>query len=185
LVNFGSMREVWSWNAETENARLLDEWDLNSPRLANALQVKPQRPVNHPWFIYFGGQLGGNNQKNITIALNTQVGFYLLLNRWDFAATFNGGMTGSVEADAGTGFANVGLMSRVHFPIKKLGISPNVGGEITLVSLDKTQSTSKSLLLGLSWFVGIGSLDIGVRIGDGVTTVGGFTISPGIKKKNR
>jgi hypothetical protein len=185
LVNYGSGKELWSWNPETGNARLLDEWDLNSPRLANALQVKPQRPVNHPWFIYFGGQLGGNNQKNITLALNTQVGFYLLLNRWDFAATLYAGRSGSVEATTSTGFANVGLMSRLHFPIKKLGISPNIGGEITLASLDKTQSTSKSLLLGISWFVGIGSIDIGVRLGNGVSTVGGLTISPGIKKKNR
>jgi hypothetical protein len=45
LVNYGSGKELWSWNPETGNARLLDEWDLNSPRLANALQVKPRRSV--------------------------------------------------------------------------------------------------------------------------------------------
>jgi hypothetical protein len=102
------------------------------------------------------------------------------MNRWDLATTLSAGLSGNVE-DTGTGWANVGLMSRVHFPIKKLGISPNIGGEISMASLGGTQTTNMSLLLGISWFVGFGSLDIGIRIGNEVSTVGGLTIAPRIR----
>jgi len=180
LVHYGSKRELWGWSTETGNARMLDEWDLNAPQLAKTQLEKPQIPVSHPWFIYVGGQFGGDNQKNINLSLNTRVGFFLLRNRWDFATTLSAGLTGNVDATS-TGWANVGLMSRVYFPIKKLGISPNIGGEISMASFGSTQSTNKSLLLGISWFVGFGSLDIGIRIGNEVSTVGGLTIAPRIR----
>jgi hypothetical protein len=180
LVHFRTKKELWGWNSETGSARLLDQWDPNTSLSANPLVPKPQMPVYHPWFVYIGGQLGGDNQKNVNISLNTRVGFYLLMNRWDFATTISGGRSGNVEATS-EGWANIGLMSRVHFPIKKLGISPNIGGEVTLASFGTVQTTTKSLLIGISWFVGFGSVDIGVRIGSEVSTVGGLTLSPGIR----
>lgn len=181
LVHYGSKRELWGWKAETGNARLLDKWDLNASQLTKTLPEKPQTTTYHPWFIYVGGQLGGDNQKNINLSLNTRFGFFLLMNRWDLATTLSAGLAGNVEATS-TDWVNVGLMSRVHFPIKKLGISPNIGGEISMASLSGTQSTNKSLLIGISWFVGFGSLDIGVRLGNEISTVGGLTIAPKIKK---
>jgi hypothetical protein len=180
LVHYGSKSELWGWNAQTGNTNILDEWDLNVPRLMNSQPVKAQMPVYHPWFIYIGGQFGGDNQKNINLSLNTRVGFFLLMNRWDFATTLSAGVSGNVD-DTGTPWANLGLMTRVHFPIRKLGISPNIGGEISLVSFGGTQSTTKSLLIGISWFVGFGSLDIGVKLGKEISTVGGLTIAPGAK----
>jgi hypothetical protein len=180
LVHYGSKSELWGWDAQTGNTNILDEWDLNLPRLMNKQPAKLNMPVYHPWFIYLGGQFGGDNQKNINLSLNTRVGFYLLMNRWDLATTFSAGLSGNVE-DTGTGWANIGLMSRVHFPIRKLGISPNIGGEISLASFGSTHTTSKSLLIGISWFVGFGSLDIGFRLGSEFSTVGGLTIAPGAK----
>lgn len=180
LVHYGSKRELWGWSAETGNAKLLDEWDLNAPQLPKPLLAKPQITVFHPWFFYVGGQLGGDNQKNINLLFNTRLGFFLLLDRWDFATTLSAGLTGNLNSTS-TALVNVGLMSRVHFPIKKYGISPNIGGEISLASFGGTQSTNKSLLLGISWFVGFGSLDIGIRIGNEVSAMGGLTVSPKIK----
>jgi hypothetical protein len=182
LVSYGAKKELWGWNVETGNARLLDEWNLNAPQLVNPLSAKQFVPVNHPWFIYFGGQFGGDNQKNINLSLNTRVGFFLLVNRWDLATTLSAGISGNVD-DKGTTWANLGLMSRVHFPIKKLGLSPNIGGEVSLASFGETQSTKASLLVGISWFVGFGSLDIGFRFGNEVSTVGGLTVAPGIKNR--
>lgn len=180
LVHNGSKRELWGWNNETGIAKLLDEWDLNSPHLAKTLLEKPQTTVFHPWFIYVGGQLGGDNQKNINLSLNTRLGFFLLLNRWDLATTLSTGLTGNLNSTS-PAWVNVGLMTRVHFPIKKMGISPNIGGEISWASFNGTQSINKSLLIGISWFIGFGSLDIGVRIGNEVSTMGGITVSPKIK----
>lgn len=181
LVHYGSKSELWGWNAQTGNTNMLDEWDLNVQRLMNTLAAKANMPVYHPWFVYIGGQFGGDNQKNINLSLNTRVGFYLLMNRWDFATTISAGLSGNVD-DTGTGWANLGLMSRVHFPIRKLGLSPNIGGEFSLASFGGAQSNSKSLLIGISWFVGFGSLDIGFKFGNEISTLGGLTIAPGVKK---
>jgi hypothetical protein len=182
LVRYGSKSELWGWRNETGNARLLDEWDLNAPQLTKPQPAIPQTTFYHPWFIYVGGQLGGDNQKNINLSLNTRFGFFLLMNRWDLATTLSAGLSGNVEATS-TSWVNVGLMSRVHFPIKKLGISPNIGGEISMASLDGTQTANKSLLIGISWFVGFGSLDIGMRMGNEVSAIGGLTIAPRIRNK--
>jgi hypothetical protein len=73
-------------------------------------------------------------------------------------------------------------MTRVHFPIKKYGISPNIGGELTLASFGETSPAfTPSLVLGLSWFVGFGRLDIGIKIGDITSGIGGYSMYPGLK----
>ncbi|MFH1320094.1 MAG: hypothetical protein ABII90_05500 [Bacteroidota bacterium] len=183
LVNYGSKRELWGWIAETGSAKLLDEWDFNAPQLVKMPTAIPQKMNLHPWFFYVGGQLGGDNQKNINLSFNTRFGFFLLINRLDFATTLSAGVTGNVNNTI-TMWSNFGLMSRVHFPIKKYGISPNIGGEITTSSFGKTQPTvSGALVLGISWFVGFGSLDIGIKIGNVVTGMGGYTMVPNGSKR--
>jgi hypothetical protein len=72
--------------------------------------------------------------------------------------------------------------------ISKYNISPNVGGELSLVSISDSQNASnqsinKSILLGISWFVGFGSVDIGIRTGDEVATMVGFTFFPNFQKQ--
>jgi len=181
LVHYGSKRELWGRSFETGNIRLLDEFDLNSPPLN--ITAKTGSP-SYPWFVYVGGQLGGDSQHNINLALNLRVGFYLLLNRLDFATTLSGGLTGNTSyLNSGTGWGNVGLMSRVHFPIKKIRLSPNVGGEISMAVFGNTPlKVTGSLVLGVSWFVGFGSLDIGIHIGNIISGSGGYTMSPQIKR---
>lgn len=74
-------------------------------------------------------------------------------------------------------------MSRVHFPIKKLGIVPNIGGELSFSKYGDADGTNAAYLVGgFSWFVGVGSLDIGVMIGEFTTGMFGFTIYPGSRK---
>jgi hypothetical protein len=182
LVHFGSKREVWGRCAEKGSIELLDTYDLNAPLLARQgnLVGRPQ-----PWFFYIGGQLSGDNQHNINIALNLRVGFFLLLNHWDLAATFSGGVSGNTSYDnSGNGWANVGLMSRVHFPIKKIKLSPNIGGEVTVGLMGGSPvNINAAIVVGLSWYVGFGSLNIGVSIGNSVTGSGGLTVFPGAKSR--
>ena len=127
---------------------------------------------------------------NINLSLNTRLGFFLLLNRWDLAATYSANFIGNDSSSDITGQSNVGLMSKVYFPIKKYNISPNVGGELSLASYTDaqkvtTQSINESVLIGISWYVGFGSLDIGFRAGKEVTTMVGFTIFPNLKSKRK
>jgi len=182
IVLYGSKRELWGWNARTSETKLLDEWDMAIPIPAPKVPVTNAQKTNlHPWFLYLGGQFMGDNMKNINLSYNTRIGFFLLLNRWDLATTASVGVSGNVDAD-GTPYANIGLMSRVHFPLKKYNISPNIGAEITFVSFGETESTFvPSLVLGFSWFVGIGRVDIGVKIGDITSGMGGYTMYPGLK----
>lgn len=180
LVHYGAKRELWGWNSVT-GTRLLDEWDMTALPAAYT-PVKTPNMVMHPWFFYLGGQLLFDSQKNINISANSRVGFFLLLNRWDLAATLSAGLSGNADA-SGTGWSNIGVMSRVHFPIKKFGISPNIGGELSLVSFGNTSPAfTPSLVLGVSWFVGFGRLDIGVKIGDITSGTGGYSMYPAMRK---
>ena len=182
LVHYGSKRELWGWNAETGSTQMLDEWDLNLPQLARIPITKQQKTALHPCFYYVGFQMGGDNQGNMNFSLSTRLGFFLLLNRWDFATTFSTGITNNINSDVSKVWSDFGLMSRVHFPIKKCGISPNIGGEMTFAPYGGSSSiVSGAFVVGISCFVGFGSLDIGIKIGNEVTTMGGYTVSPGIR----
>jgi len=182
MVHYGSKGELWGWNARTSETKLLDEWDMAVIVPVPKIQVPAAQKTNlHPWFLYLGGQFMGDNMQNINLSYNTRIGFFLLLNRWDLATTFSAGVSGNVDAD-GTPYANIGLMSRVHFPLKKYKISPNVGAEMTYVSFGEAESTYvPSLVVGLSWYVGIGRVDIGIKIGDITSGMGGYTMYPGLK----
>jgi len=179
LVHFVTKRELWGWNATTESAKLLDEWDFSAPQL---VYMPKTFPIPHPWFFYVGGQFGGDNQKNINLTFNTRLGFFLLLNRWDFATTFSKGVSGNANSTS-TGWSNFGLMSRVHFPIRKYKISPNIGAQMTLASSDASSDFTGALVLGISWYVGFGSVDVGFRIGNEFSSMGGYTVMPQSKNK--
>ncbi len=182
IVQSGTKSELWGRSTSTGNAALLDEWDLAGPQTPLLPQAQTQKIVMHPWFFYLGGQMMFDSQKTINISFNSRLGFFLLLNRWDLATTISAGVTGNADA-AGTPYSNIGLMSRVHFPIKEYGITPNIGGEVTLASYGTgTPTFTPSLVLGVSWYVGFGRLDIGLKIGDITSGVGGFTIFPGAGK---
>ncbi len=190
LIRFDAKNELWGRNKDTGKTELLDVWDLKA---AQAILTQPQETgkfARHPWFFYLGEQGMYDTNKNINLSLNTRLGFFLLENRWDLAATYSFNFMGNADSDATTGQSNLGLMSKVYFPIKKYNISPNVGGEISMATvIDEqnvtTNSMNKSFLIGISWFVGIGSLDIGIRTGDEVMTMIGFTIFPKAKSKSR
>ena len=184
LVNYGSKRELWGWSAEKGKAKIYDQWDYSKKTLKSVPVIIQEK--SHPWFFYVGGQINGDNMKNTTVAINLRVGFFLLLNRWDFAASFSGGISSNSSyagATSSTGWSNVGLMSRVHFPIKKTGFSPYIGAELTKNTYGETSSDfNGAFVLGFSWFVGFGSIDIGVKLGEFATGIGGYTMYPGVKK---
>jgi hypothetical protein len=181
MVKSGSKCELWGWRTETGSITLLDAYDLNaSPLLkTETIVVRP-----HPWFFYIGGQLGGSTQHDINLSINTRLGFFLLLNRWDLAATFSFGASGYTNIkSSSSAFVNAGLMSRVHFPIKKTGLSPYVGGQISVSYFGGEPTLNGGGIIGMQWFVGIGSIDIGVNIGNIFSGSAGYTMVPRFRNK--
>ncbi|MCK9638586.1 MAG: hypothetical protein M0R39_01655 [Prolixibacteraceae bacterium] len=190
LVNRGSQNELWGRIIKTGEISLLERWDINGSQSqgpTSSENNEQQRLTKHPWFFYVGEQGMIDSDHNINFSLNTRLGFFLLANRWDLAATYSLNLTGNDSSDSNASQSNVGVMSKVYFPIKEYNISPNIGGEISLVSNTdaqkvKSQTFNTSILIGLSWYVGFGSLDIGFRTGKEFTTMIGFTIIPKFNK---
>ena len=183
VIHGESQNELWGRNSQNGKTNLIEQWGLNQTPLATEPVSEQQKLSKHPWFFYIGEQGMGDSNDNISFALNTRLGFFLLLNRWDLAAIYSINFMGTAGSDDLIGQMNTGLMSKVYFPIKKLNISPNVGGGISLNTVsdaqnNKTSSVDKSIILGVSWFVGFGSLDIGVQTGKEVTSMIGFTFFP-------
>lgn len=178
LVYSPKNTQIWSRNTGSKTFQKIDE-------MRNHIIYKPSEELNiargQPFFVYFGGMLSLNEQKILNLAINTRAGFYLLYNRWDMALTLSAGRTGNVELTS-TGYANIGIASRVHFPIRKTGVVPHIGLELAYSTFGETsQGFVPSVVFGLSWFVGVGSVNFGINIGENISGAGGFTVFPGAK----
>jgi hypothetical protein len=190
IIHFKTKSELWGWNYETGDALLFDSWDLNAATYQKSNSAKLQRSALHPWFFYLGGMTYFDSNKNVDVAFSTHLGFFLLLNRWDLALSFSEFMKGNSTSDAFTAQASFGLMSKIYFPIKEYNLSPSIGGELDLSATttgeeDPVTTFSPALLLGVSWYIGIGSLDVGLKIGSGVTTMIGYTFIPQFSKDKK
>lgn len=188
LVFCGLKRELWGYDNHTKKALFLDTWDISIPKIQNAVMKNETEKTNlHPWFVYFGGMTNVDSNNNISLMVNSRIGFFLLLNRWDMAITSSGYLIGNASADP-TASSNLGIMSKFYFPINRLHLSPSVGGDISLSSMGVisdtvTHNLNMSFVLGVSWYVGIGSLDIDFKIGKELITMVGYTISLNSKTK--
>jgi hypothetical protein len=192
LVHYESKRELWVWDSETGKAFLLDWWDINATAVPKTTLSTGSKTALHPWFVYLGGQGQMDKNHEVNGALNTRIGFFLLRNRWDFAWTFSGGLLGNIDSEVPmTSRFSTGLMSKVYFPVKKLNMSPNVGIDIASTTytssetVANTHNQSVSLLAGISWYIGHGSLDVGFRIGNEFTTMIGYTYIPQFKNRKK
>lgn len=185
VVQYEEKKELWGRNLENNNALLLEKWDLNSVIPQNIPSVNSLRTNQHPWFFYLGGLFQLNTSEYINIAFNTRIGFFLLLNRWDLAATYSISKNGYLENSASTSISSIGMSSKIYFPVKKLRINPNLGVEISnntsTTGVNTSSKINPFLLTGISWSIGHGSLDIGFRIGNDLTTTIGYTFVPGAR----
>jgi hypothetical protein len=195
LVNYGSKSELWGWNIDTGKALRLDGWDVNAARVSNAPVNKGTRTALHPFFVYVGGQGILDSEHNLNAGLSTRVGFFLLKNRWDLAWTLSGAVIGNIDSTtSSSNQLSTGLMTKFYFPIKSLKLSPNVGIDLqsTVISSSEgssSQAANRAVLAGVSWYVGQGSLDFGLRQGlakgQKMSATIGYTIMPGTGKKRK
>lgn len=180
LVRYGTKRELWGLNRE--RALLIDNWDPDQKPVTVRLAAPPSNIAQHPLFVYVGFQEQFDSHKNINMGLNARFGFFMLRDKWDLAASFSGFAVGNIDAEGATYNTNIGLSSKAYFPIKKYRISPNLGGELawTNYTVEATSSSTISpfLLAGISWYVGNGSFDLGVRAGKQSMALIGYTFIP-------
>jgi hypothetical protein len=167
FVSYGHKREIWGKDA-TQTVKLLDSLDLNNSHNLEDVVAESQRLVKHPWFVYFGGQTMFSTE-TFMLSLNSRIGFFLLLNRWDMALSTAMNYSYIDDGDNNTFYIPIGLTSKYYFPmtVKKQRISPYVGGGIEYV-LDGNEGEEQfnfPVLAGVSWALGPGSFDLGIQYG--------------------
>lgn len=179
IVHLGSQRELWAWNSEAGNAGQLDAWDLNpAPATSSAEEAQPEI-AKHPWFFYIGGAQQMDSNKNLNGALNVRVGFFLLRDKMDLAVSLSELLSGNLEAESASMTTSIGLASKYYLVIKNSRMRPNLGAELA-VSIPSGGSTAltPSALAGISWFVGPGCFDAGLRVGSSSMLLFGYTFIP-------
>ncbi|MRR21517.1 hypothetical protein EG830_00865 [bacterium] len=184
VVHLQSGRELWSWNNEAGMAQFIDAWDLNPEPAAPAAAAPQSDIARHPWFFYIGGAQQMDSFKNINGALNARVGFFLLADMLDLAVSVTETLSGNLEDESSSMITSIGLASKYYFPLKKNNLSPNLGAELAVsIPAGGEMAFTPSLLAGVSWFVGPGSFDAGLRIGNTYMVIVGYTLIPKLKSK--
>ena len=120
--------------------------------------------------------------KNINGALSARIGFFLLRNKWDMAASVTEQLSGNIEDESSSMATSVGLASKFYYPIKKYNLSPSLGAELAVtIPSEGEVAFTPYMLAGVSWYVGPGSLDVGLRIGSSSMLMFGYTLIPKFK----
>jgi len=182
IVHLESRRELWGWNSENGRAIQIDTWDLNPEPVAVASEPAETEIAKHPWFLYVGGAQQMDSNKNISGALNLRTGFFMLQNKMDLAVSLTESLSGNLEDESASLTTSVGVGSKYYFRLTKSSLRPNLGAElaVSLPSGGKAAFTH-SMLAGVSWFVGPGCLDAGLRIGSSSMMMFGYTLIPKLK----
>ncbi|MCL2650086.1 MAG: hypothetical protein FWD60_03540 [Candidatus Azobacteroides sp.] len=188
IIEYKYERELWGKDANSNTVTLLDKWDLNTLYTPKPTLKTLKTTDAHPFFQYYG--LNGSFSADQTnLYYSSHYGFFLLKDRWDFAFTYGIGVSGNGESSSSN--YNAGLMSKVYFPMRKYNIAPYAGLGISYaVTYDENGNLTNSLwnvplYLGISWYVGTGSLDLGLQISENTAFMVGYTFSPSKSSRNK
>lgn len=182
LYTGGQGRELWI--TDGNSVKCLDKWNNDSLRIEDYLPLELKRNGKTKVFYYVGGVLNGGDGST-SYSLNLRAGSYLYKNLLDASATLNIG--GNKIEDAESLFTgDVGVDSRAYLPfrIKNVNLAPYAGAGVSW-SFAPESFFELRLLAGGCWFVGAGSLDIGLQYGtksDFAVTLG-YTFRIPSKKK--
>lgn len=182
LYTGGQGRELWI--AEGNNVKCLEKWNNDSLRIEDYLPLELKRNGDTKVFYYVGGMFSGGNG-NTSYSLNLRGGTYLYEKVLDASVTLNLGGNKPEEGE-GQFTGDVGVDSRAYLPfrIKDVNLAPYAGAGISWVFAPESFFELR-LLAGGCWFVGPGSLDIGLQYGtksDFAVTLG-YTFRIPSKKK--
>lgn len=177
-------RELWI--AKGNNVKCLEKWNNDSLRIEDYLPLELKRSGKTKVFYYVGGMLNGGNGST-SYSLNLRGGTYLYENLLDASVTLNLGGNKPEEGESQfTGDVGVDSRSYLPFRIKNVNLAPYAGAGVSW-SFAPESFFELRLLAGGCWFVGPGSLDIGLQYGtksDFAVTLG-YTFRIPSKKKQK
>lgn len=178
----GQGRELWI--ADGKSVKCIEKWNNDSLRIEDYLPLELKRSGKTKVFYYVGGMLNGGNGST-SYSLNLRGGTYLYENLLDASVTLNLG--GNKPEEGKSEFmGDVGIDSRAYLPfhINDVNLAPYAGAGVSW-SFAPESFFELRLLAGGCWFVGPGSLDIGLQYGtksDFAVTLG-YTFRIPVKKK--
>lgn len=182
LYTGGQQRELWI--ADGKTMKCLEKWNNDSLHIEDYLPLELQRNGKTKVFYYVGGMMNGGDGST-SYSLNLRAGTYLYENIVDASVTLN---IGGNKAKGGKSqfVGNVGVDTRSYLPFKIMNVNlvPYIGAGISWSFAPETFYELR-LLAGACWFVGPGSLDIGLQYGtksDFAVTLG-YTFRIPVKKK--
>lgn len=184
LYTGGQERELWI--ADENSVKCIEKWNNDSLRIDDYMPLELKRNGETKVFYYIGGMLNGGGGST-SYSLNLRAGSYLYKNLLDVSATLNlGGNKSEGSKSQFTG--DVGVDSRAYLPfrIKNVNLAPYAGAGVSW-SFAPDKYFELRLLAGGCWFVGPGSLDIGLQYGtksDFALTLG-YTFRIPVKKKQK
>ena len=184
LYTGGQQRELWI--ADGNTVKCLEKWNNDSLRIEDYLPLELKRCGKTKVFYYVGGMLNGGGGST-SYSLNLRGGTYLYENLLDASATLNLGGN-KTEGSESQFTGDVGVDSRAYLPfrIKNVNLAPYAGAGVSW-SFAPEDYFELRLLAGACWFVGPGSLDIGLQYGtksDFALTLG-YTFRIPVKKKQK
>lgn len=177
------LRELWVDSGS--GVRMIERWDNDSLQIERYLPLELNRQGRTKVFYYIGGMLNGG-KGYLNISTNLRLGTYLYKNLVDASVTMN---IGHNRTDEDSKFAgDLGIDSRVYLPfrIKKVNLAPYAGAGISW-SFAPESYFELRLLAGGCWFVGPGSLDIGLQYGikSDFSAMLGYTFRVPYQKKHK
>ncbi len=152
------------WLSDSHGLHYLTTWHTDSLNIEQYRPLEMKRLGGTRMFYYVGGVFNGSDGYNYG-ALNLRGGTFLYKNLLDASATLCLGYSKAEGADYDfTG--SVGIDSRAYLPfrIKNVNLAPYAGAGLSWTFAPE-KYTELRLLAGACWFVGKGSLDIGLQYG--------------------
>ena len=177
-------RELWM--ADGNGVKCLEKWNNDSLNIEGYMPLELKRNGETKVFYYVGGSFNGGGG-SMNGSLNLRGGSYLYKNLLDASVSLNLGYNKADEGD-GQFIGDVGLDSRAYlpFPIKNVNLAPYIGAGVSWSFAPDSYFEFRALAGGC-WFVGPGSLDIGLQYGtksDFALTLG-YTFRIPVKKKQK
>lgn len=163
VVRGDSTREIWR-KRKDGTLSYLDEWNMDNPQLKKFVPLELDATGDRRLFWYAGGSL--TSTKNMfELMASFRAGTFLYRDIIDLSLLANIGVSGT---DRATNFnGDLGLMGRVYYPIRSMKafpLAPYAGLGATM-TYSPGFDVELVLYLGVSMYVGPGSIDVGVQYG--------------------
>ena len=180
ISNNNGHREMWR-NSDA-GVFLAEQWNNDDMHIEDYKPLELKRNGNSKVYYYVGGAYSYNDgYSNGTI--NLRGGTYLYKKVVDISTAISLGYTKTSDTTQFAG--NIGVDGRYYLPIrpKVISLTPYIGGGVAWIFAPEKQLELR-ILAGACWFIGPGSLDVGLQYGiqSKLTATIGYTFRPHISR---